>query len=43
MNIKISKKDINKVVLDDFDVVIIPCCKKIHLFQILLAIQNLKK
>ena len=28
MNIKISKKDINKVVLDDFDVVIIPCCKK---------------
>jgi len=28
VNIKILKKDINKVILDDFDVVIIPCCKK---------------
>ena len=43
MNIKISKKDINKVVLDDFDVVIIPCCKKNPFIPNFLAIQNLKK
>ena len=48
MSIKISKKDINKIELNDFDVIIIPCCKKNPFFPTSFndskfKINNLKK